>query len=119
MLVDAPCSGLGVLASRPDLRWRRNAGSPGEHALIEERLLAAGAALVAPGGSLTYAVCTLTRRETTGVVTGLLDDGEWRADDLGAEFPQYRHPDDGHFLTTVPGVHGSSGFFIARLRRGH
>jgi len=117
VLVDAPCSGLGVLASRPDLRWRRGAGSAGEHALTEERLLAAGAALVAPGGSLIYAVCTLTRRETVDVLAKLLDGGEWQADDLGVEFPHCRHPDDGRFLLTVPGVHGSSGFFITRLRR--
>jgi len=67
VLVDAPCSGLGSLRRRPDARWRVDADAPGRLSRLQARLVEAAAPLVAPGGSLTYSVCTLTTEETTGV----------------------------------------------------
>ena len=117
VLVDAPCSGLGILASRPELRWRRRVDTFARRDRRQHALLASAAALVAPGGRLTYAVCTLTRRETVDVVGAHAAAAGWAADDLAAERPEYRDPWDGRFLATLPGRHGSSGFFVARLRR--
>jgi 16S rRNA (cytosine967-C5)-methyltransferase len=117
VLVDAPCSGLGTLASRPDLRWRRQAADIGGMAALQLRMLTRAAALVGDGGALTYAVCTVTRDETTAVVDALMLGGEWRVDDLGAAFPGYAHPHNGAYLLTLPSRHGTSGFFIARMRR--
>jgi 16S rRNA C967 or C1407 C5-methylase (RsmB/RsmF family) len=59
----------------------------------------------------------VTRDETTAVVDALMLGGEWRVDDLGAAFPGYAHPHNGAYLLTLPSRHGTSGFFIARLRR--
>ncbi len=70
VLVDAPCSGLGSLRRRPDARWRIDADAPERLARLQAALLDAAAPLVAPGGSLTYSVCTLTRAETTGIADG-------------------------------------------------
>jgi 16S rRNA (cytosine967-C5)-methyltransferase len=67
VLVDAPCSGLGSLRRRPDARWRIDADAPARLATLQGRLLDAAAPLVAPGGTLTYSVCTLTRAETIEV----------------------------------------------------
>ncbi len=67
VLVDAPCSGLGSLRRRPDARWRIDAAAPDRLAQLQVGLLHAAAPLVAPGGSLTYSVCTLTVPETTVV----------------------------------------------------
>lgn len=67
VLVDAPCSGLGVLRRRPDARWRITAGEVERLAALQLRLLVAASALVAPGGHLVYSVCTFTRAETVGV----------------------------------------------------
>ncbi len=117
VLVDAPCTGLGTMAARPDLRWRRGPGDVIRMAKLQRRLLAAAAACVRPGGTLTYAVCTLTRQETVAVVEGVADGAEWSFDDLGAVRPQSAHPENGAFLRTLPPGDGSSGFFIARLRR--
>jgi 16S rRNA (cytosine967-C5)-methyltransferase len=106
-LVDAPCSGLGVLAARPDLRWR---GRPLPD--LQVALLRAAAARVRPGGTVLYSVCTLNADENEAVVeeTGLA------VDPLGETWPQYRHPRRPEFLLTRPDVHRTSGFFIARLR---
>ena len=70
-----------------------------------------------PGGVLTYAVCTLPRAETVAVVDALLAEGGWDLEDLGAAWPALRHPDAGGCLLVLPPAHGSSGFFVARLRR--
>ncbi len=117
VLVDAPCTGLGTMAARPDLRWRRRPADVGRMASLQRRLLAAAAACVRPGGALTYAVCTLTREETTAVVEAFADGAEWSFDDLGAVQPRWAHPDNGAYLRTLPPRDGSSGFFVARLRR--
>jgi len=130
VLLDAPCSGLGTLAARPDLRWRRRLADVERLADLQRRLLAAGAALVAPGGTLTYSVCTLTRAETLEVVERFLagaggsgeapeavPSGSWALEDLGELWPALRHPDNGAFVQTLPSRDGTSGFFVARLRR--
>jgi 16S rRNA (cytosine967-C5)-methyltransferase len=107
VLVDAPCSGLGVLNSRPDLRWRAEP-LPG----LQLALLRVAAERVRPGGTITYAVCTLSRAENEDIVDAV----GLQVDDLGARWPEYRHPRRPHFLLTLPHVHGTSGFFVARLR---
>jgi 16S rRNA (cytosine967-C5)-methyltransferase len=106
-LVDAPCSGLGVLAARPDLRWR---AEPLPELQLE--LLRAAAARVRRGGVVVYAVCTINADENEAVV----DASGLEPEPLGAEWPQFAHARRPEFLLTLPHVHGSSGFFIARLR---
>jgi 16S rRNA (cytosine967-C5)-methyltransferase len=107
-LVDAPCSGLGVLGRRPDLRWRAR---PLPELQLE--LLQAAAERVKAGGTIVYAVCTINRDESEAVVdtSGLAVDSS-----LGDEWPQFRHPSRPEFLLTLPHVHRTSGFFVARLR---
>ena len=106
VLVDAPCSGLGVLAARPDLRWRA-------HPLPELQLalLRSAAERVRPGGTIVYSVCTMNADENEAVVeaSGLT------VLPLGEEWPQFAHPRRPEFLLTLPYEHGTSGFFIARL----
>jgi len=108
-LVDPPCSGLGVLAQRPDLRWRARPLPD-----LQAALLRSAAERVRPGGTIVYSVCTLNRDETEAVV----DASGLRILPLGEEWPQFRHPRRPAFLLTLPHVHGTSGFFIARLERG-
>ena len=106
-LVDAPCSGLGVLAARPDLRWRAQ-----PLAELQLALVRAAAERVKPGGTVLYSVCTLNADENEAVV----DSSGLAVEDLGAEWPQFRHPKRPELLLTTPHRHGTSGFFIARLR---
>ncbi len=67
VLVDAPCSGLGVLRRRPDARWRVQPGDVERLTRLQANLVSAALRLVGPGGIVTYSVCTLTRAETAGV----------------------------------------------------
>lgn len=116
-LLDAPCSGLGALGTRPDLRHRRRPGDLARHAAAQRELLAAAATCVRPGGTLTYAVCTVEREETLEVVASLLAGGGWACDDLSEAWPGMAHPAAGGCLLLLPPRHGSTGFFVARLRR--
>jgi 16S rRNA (cytosine967-C5)-methyltransferase len=107
VLVDAPCSGLGVLAARPDLRWRSRPLPE-----LQAELLRAAAERVKPGGTIVYSVCTLNPEENEAIV----DASGLQLEPLGDEWPQFRHPLRPEFLLTQPHVHGTAGFFIARLR---
>jgi 16S rRNA (cytosine967-C5)-methyltransferase len=107
VLVDAPCSGLGVLASRPDLRWRARPLPE-----LQTELLRAAAEHLERDGTITYAVCTVHAGENEGVVDAL----GFAVEDLGAEWSDFRHARRPEFLLTLPHVHRTSGFFVARLR---
>jgi 16S rRNA (cytosine967-C5)-methyltransferase len=103
VLVDPPCSGLGTLRSRPDLRWRAEPRQIAE--LVEEQraILDAAAAATKPGGRLVYSTCTLCAAENEDQIEAFLT----------------RHPDftaDGS-RTTLPHRDGTDGFFIAGLIR--
>jgi 16S rRNA (cytosine967-C5)-methyltransferase len=103
VLVDPPCSGLGTLQSRPDLRWRTSPERIADLAPQQARILAAGAAATRPGGTLVYSVCTISRAESDDVVGAFLDvHPRWEA-----ETP----------VRLAPDTDGTDGFFIARLRR--
>jgi 16S rRNA (cytosine967-C5)-methyltransferase len=106
VLVDAPCSGLGVLAARPDLRWRARPLPD-----LQRDLLRVAAERVRPGGTIVYSVCTINPEENEAIV----DASGLRVEPLGDEWPQFAHPRRSEFLQTLPHRHGTSGFFIARL----
>ena len=106
VLVDAPCSGLGVLAARPDLRWRARPLPD-----LQRDLLRVAAERVKPGGTIVYSVCTINTEENEAVV----DASGLKVEPLGDEWPQFRHPQRPEFLLTLPHVHNTAGFFIARL----
>jgi 16S rRNA (cytosine967-C5)-methyltransferase len=106
VLVDAPCSGLGVLNSRADLRWRAQPLPE-----LQADLLRVAAERVRPGGAVVYSVCTINSQENEAIV----DASGLTPEPLGDEWPRYRHPRRSDFLLTLPHEHGTSGFFIARL----
>ena len=106
-LVDAPCSGLGVLGRRPDLRWR---AKPLPELQLELLRAAAERDEARRHGRL-LGLHAERRRERSGRRRV----GP-RAEPLGEEWPQFAHPKRPEFLLTTPHRHGTSGFFIARLR---
>jgi 16S rRNA (cytosine967-C5)-methyltransferase len=117
VLVDPPCSGLGTLQSRPDLRWRTSPERIAELSVLQAQILSAGADATAPGGKLVYSVCTISREESVAVVERLLQERpEFVPEDLSGLLPG---AGPGPFLQTFPDRDGTDGFFIARLRRGN
>src|SRR5581483_11540324 len=114
VLLDAPCSGLGVLRRRPEARWRLEPAAIGTAAALQRQLFAAAAARVRPGGVLVYSVCTLTREETRDI-------DDWAAAtfpdftaDGGPGLPWRPH---GRGALLLPPAAGTDGMFLLRLRR--
>jgi len=120
VLVDAPCSNLGVIRRRPDIKWLKSSEDSSRLAERQIRLLISAARLVKPGGRLVYAVCTLTREETTGVIHAFeKHHAEFSLRPAGTSLPKSAgamvSPDG--FLRAWPHRHGTDGFFAAVLER--
>jgi 16S rRNA (cytosine967-C5)-methyltransferase len=126
VLADPPCSGLGTLQSRPDLRWRVTPVAIAEMAHSQAAILAAGAAALRPGGLLVYSTCTISTTENEQVIAAFLDSHpDFSLDEIplalspaaaGASAPSGTR--DPGAMTTLPHRERTAGFFIARLRRG-
>jgi 16S rRNA (cytosine967-C5)-methyltransferase len=121
VLIDAPCSGTGVWRRRPDAKWRLTPAQLAERIAAQKALLAQGALLVKPGGTLAYVTCSLLPEEnglqieaflsgTEGFVR--LDPGE-RAEKVLSR--PLRGRGDAAGLILTPAQHGTDGFYIALL----
>lgn len=113
VIADVPCSGIGVIAKKPDLRYR-GLLSVDELCALSPRILDAGAAALRTGGLMVFSTCTLTHEENEDTVAAFLD----RHPDFIAEDFAFGdlHSSDG-MLTLWPHRHATDGFFMAKLRR--
>ncbi|MGA2453757.1 MAG: 16S rRNA (cytosine(967)-C(5))-methyltransferase RsmB [Solirubrobacteraceae bacterium] len=103
VLVDPPCSGLGTLQARADLRWRVTPAAIAEMVPVQSMILAAGAAALRPGGVLVYSTCTISSNENERLIAAFLDShAEFTFDDVVVTLPHRDH---------------TAGFYIARLRK--
>jgi 16S rRNA (cytosine967-C5)-methyltransferase len=118
-LLDAPCTGLGTIRRRPEIRWRRQSEDLLRAATLQRELLEGVAGAVAIGGLLVYSTCSLEPEETDGVVTAFLAaHPEFRLDDPRAALTQAADLVDGQgYLRAWPHRHGTDGFFVAPLCR--
>ena len=118
VVVDAPCSGLGTLSKKPDIKWKREPEDIPQLAALQRAILANAAKLVKPGGVLLYSTCTIERRENQEVVEAFLaDHPEFRLEPASEWLPKGMVTPEG-FMQTLPHRHGLDGMFAARLRRG-
>jgi 16S rRNA (cytosine967-C5)-methyltransferase len=115
VLVDAPCTNLGVVRRNPDVKWRRRRGDIGEASARQRRILDAAAGMVKPGGRLVYATCSLEPEENDAVTAAFLAGRADFAVDAPAGFPLAL--DAGGVLRCLPHRHGTDGFTAVRLRR--
>jgi len=121
VLVDAPCTGLGVLGRNPDSRWKRTPKDIMRMAALQKKILNGSANLVKPGGVLVYAVCSCEPEETTRVIHRFLDKRkDFSPDPSGFEacLPFFCKPGGKTFeKTTFPDHLDMDGFFMARMKR--
>lgn len=115
VLVDAPCSGLGVLRRKPDSRWRKSENLFQDLPVLQKAILASAAKCVKPGGIIVYSTCTTEREENQDVVSWFLNDHpNFALDKTGEYLPVSRND---KMVQLWPQVDGVDGFFIARMVR--
>jgi 16S rRNA (cytosine967-C5)-methyltransferase len=117
-LVDAPCSGLGIIGRRADARWRKDPHDPARFAPVQRDALARAAEHIRPGGRILYVTCSTSPLEDEDIVAGFLHaHPQWRARRLAAPPGASGVTQIGDHLLSEPGINGSDGFFYALLER--
>lgn len=117
VLIDAPCSGLGTLTKKPDLKWKKDLGDIRKIVNIQQELIKKGASLVKPGGYLVYSTCTIEPEENFEQIQKFLSENpKFKFVDASSSLSKDFISDDG-FVQTFPHIHGFDGSFAAKLIR--
>ncbi len=124
VLVDAPCSGLGVLRRRPEIRWRKEPGQIDELHNLQVKILQSAARCLKPGGVLVYSTCTMTHEENMDTVREFMHTcDEFQLESLAGFLPEKLRNLKGTdtmergYVQFLPHIHGTDGFFISRMRK--
>jgi 16S rRNA (cytosine967-C5)-methyltransferase len=120
VLLDAPCSGLGVLRRKPDLRWKKEQDNFNELAKLQREMLEMGSKYVKPGGILIYSTCTINKTENIEVIKAFLSGSqEFQLESIIGQIPEKLVCESAYkgYLELFPNTHGTDGFFIAKLRK--
>ena len=116
VLLDAPCSGLGILGRQPEARWRKEPGDPPRLAALQSQLLEAAASRTSPGGKLVYSVCTFDEREGRGQINAFLAaHSDFSRAAIPPRYVPWRTAEGD--VRFAPGIDRRDGFFIAVLER--
>ena len=115
VIADVPCSGLGIIRKKPDIRCK-NLKELEDLPALQLKILETQASYVKPGGTLLYSTCTVLKRENEDVVSAFLAaHGEFTTEPL--KLPDVFPKNETGMLTLIPGEYDTDGFFICRLRR--
>ena len=118
VLVDAPCSGLGVLRRKPDARWHKQQEDLNSLPGLQLEILKSAARAVKPGGVLVYSTCTIERAENQAVVEAFLaGTSEFYLEKTGGFLPCQGFHSEEEMVQLYPQRDGTDGFFIARMKR--
>lgn len=119
VIADVPCSGLGVIGRKTDIKYKMTPEKISELVKLQRRILTNAVQYIKPGGTLIFSTCTICRRENEENVKWLLENFELEAESLDAFLCEELHSEttaEG-YLQLLPGVHKTDGFFAARLRK--
>ncbi len=120
VLLDAPCSGLGVIRRKPDLRFKKNAENFSDLAKLQLAILKNAARYVKPEGVLVYSTCTTNKEENIKVIEDFLkESADFYMEDISELLPEQLKCDTAEkgYIELYPNLHNTDGFFISRLRR--
>jgi 16S rRNA (cytosine967-C5)-methyltransferase len=117
VLIDAPCSGLGTLTKKPDVKWKKDLGDIRKLNISQFELLEKGASLVKPGGYLVYSTCTMEPEENFSIIQKFLfGNPHYELDVDKSVFPKELYDENG-CLSALPHLHNIDGSFSARIKR--
>jgi len=117
ILLDVPCSGLGILNQKPDIRWKRKPEQVDELSVIQLNILSNTAKCVKPGGILVYSTCTIEPEENEQVVDAFLKTNKNFVAEPLQDIPYTKLLGKETNITILPFIHNLNGSFIAKLRR--
>ena len=121
VLVDAPCSGTGIIRRKPDIKWKRKKEDFSSLVEIQKKILYNSSRYLKPGGVLVYSTCSLDERENEQIIAGFLSENKnFVAEPLEEYLPQALRGKKGineGILRLYPHIDRTDGFFIARMKR--
>jgi 16S rRNA (cytosine967-C5)-methyltransferase len=120
IMVDGPCSGLGVISKHPDTKLTKKEGDINRLAMIQKSILTQSCRVLDRFGEMLYVTCTISKEENEGVVESILKQNKDIAlQDLRQRIPPWGVDlvDDNGFFKTFPHIHGMDGFFAALFRK--
>lgn len=121
VLVDAPCSGTGIIRRKPDIKWKRKKDDFGNLVEIQKKILYNSSRYVKPGGILVYSTCSIDARENEQIISAFLSENrDFSSESLENCLPQAlkdKEEINGGILKLYPHIDRTDGFFIARMRR--
>lgn len=120
VLLDAPCSGLGVMRRKPDLRWKKERDDFRELAKLQREMLEMASKYVKPEGVLVYSTCTINKTENLEVVKEFLScSQQFQLESIIRQIPENLVCESAYkgYLELFPNTHGTDGFFIAKMRK--
>lgn len=118
VLLDAPCSGLGVIRRKPDLRWKKESDNFKELSKLQKEMLEVASKYVKQGGTLIYSTCTINKTENIMVVQDFLSNNQqFHLESLSGQIPKSLESEKAKegYLELFPNTHGTDGFFIAKI----
>lgn len=120
VLVDAPCTGLGIIRRKPDIKWTRDSKDCSEITALQAKILSAASNYVKPGGVLVYSTCTIEPEENEEQIKQFLQSHrDFEVTDITSFLPEGLQVESAEkgYIQLYPNIHGMDGFFIARLRK--
>lgn len=119
VLADVPCSGLGVIGRKTDIKYKMTAQKQSELVKLQRRILSNAAQYVKANGTLIFSTCTVDRAENEENLEWFLKNHEFEAESLDEYLCEELHSETTArgYLQLLPGTHGTDGFFLARLRK--
>jgi len=120
VLIDAPCSGLGIIRKKPDIKWARNQEDMDEITGLQKKIIHTASSYVKPGGVLVYSTCTINPMENEDIIEDFIrSNGEFGMEDVSSFLPEKLQKPEAHkgWIQMYPNIDKTDGFFIARMKR--
>lgn len=119
VIADVPCSGLGVIGKKPDIKYRVNMEQIDSLQKLQREIIDTVWKYVRPGGTLIYSTCTISEKENEDNMHYILDNYPFEPVSLEkcGGFTMQADSLEKGYVQLLPGIHGTDGFFIARLQR--
>ena len=118
LIADVPCSGLGVIGKKQDIKYRVTPESLQQIVALQKEIIGNVVHYLKPDGTLMYSTCTMNPAENEAMVEWICKEYGMEAQSMAESMPEaFKEAADKGYIQLLPGVHGTDGFFLAKLRK--